>query len=252
MAGKVYTGPVVYIVHPMIGWETDSERVRKQEKYHPAQLRKLLKFAKEHDLPVLCEPFIGPEFQTLKKMVRDAGIKEGRFIRVPANLRDVLHLAKFVQGLKTKKERLAEFSANLSDLRQLNPARVDLSELSSLNPTRIIFGGALRGACVTTAITDMQWFWPNAKLILLKSSYSVKETKEFYDFSQKSPVADQRIARYAELKGDGVILTSKLGEHLLNPAWPLPARQREAKPNATRKRPAIVPRRALRSAAHRI
>jgi hypothetical protein len=50
---KPYTGPVVYIVHPMIGWDANNERVRKQAKYHLEKTRKLLEFAKKHDLPVL-------------------------------------------------------------------------------------------------------------------------------------------------------------------------------------------------------
>jgi hypothetical protein len=176
----------------------------------------------------------------LKKLASEVGIKKERFIGVSRDLRDALLLAKRFNFRAAKKEQVAEFSRRISE-----PA-------PPLNPTRIIFGGAYRGVCVSSAITDMRWLWPNAKMILLKSGYSVKESKDWHAFPKWQLAVPDRAATFLEMKREGVIFTSKLGEHLLNSAWPLPARQREAKPSAARKRPPVIPRRSLRGASHRI
>jgi hypothetical protein len=212
---EVYKGPIVYIIHPMIYQpEVQGEQDRIQIKNHRKRISQLLRFAKEHGLPIVFEPWNEQNRKAFFELAKKEGIAKEEIV--------------------------------------INRSAPELREM--FLPSRIIVAGTYRGRCVKDRILGIKEInakgvldvFPNTNVVLLKGSYSLKEPFDSFDLNAG------RKKRLDELKTRGVLTTKKLGQHVLNPAWPLPARQQEAKPSAQRKRPAIVPRRALRSAAHRI
>lgn len=184
MAAANYKGPIVYIVH------SPSQKPEPEAINHPLEakdinhlkkIEKLLRFAKEHGLPVFWEVINEYQEKRMDGFFKRKGIEKG-----------TIHLLRGTEEPKNIIARCAELG---------------------ITPTRVLLSGLYRERCCAEAMERLRKDFPPIEIIVLKGDYNLSAHART-DISYFKP---EEVGRFKKRKEAIGARTAKLSRRLLRP-----------------------------------